>query len=125
MMAEIRGMKELKDGFKELGQRMEANAVTAVVLGANAYKNDVQAGSPYKTGTLRRSIHVSDPETKGNQVIAFVGTDLPYAARQEYGFADTDSRGRVYNQAARPYFRPPLDQNKDKYISIIKGALLR
>lgn len=125
MAGEIRGMKELKGAFTELGQRMQANAMTAVTLGANAYKNDVQAGAPYKTGTLRRSIHVEPPEQKGGQVIALVGTDLPYARRLEYGFADTDSRGRTFNQPARPYFRPPLDQNKDKYISIIKGALMR
>jgi len=124
-MAEIRGMKELKDGFKDLQQRMEANARSAVILGANAYKSDVQKGAPYKTGTLRRSIHVSDPEGSGMQVVAYVGTDLPYAARLEFGFADKDSRGRVYNQTARPYFRPPLDQNKDKYIQIIKTGLLR
>jgi len=125
MASEIRGMKELKDGFKELQQRMESNAVTAVTLGANAYKNDVQAGAPYKTGTLRRSIHVEPPEQKDGQVIALVGTDLPYSRRLEYGFADTDKLGRTYNQPPRPYFRPPLDQNKDKYIQIIKGALMR
>ena len=115
-MVEIRGMKELKDGFKQLEQRMSVNARSAVILGATAYKGDVQKISPYLTGTLRRSIHVSDPEGSGTQVIAYVGTDLPYARRLEYGFG---------NQAARPYFRPPLDENRAKYIKIIKDAMFR
>jgi HK97 gp10 family phage protein len=124
-MPEIRGLRELRAAFGELGERFEANAITAVSLGANAYKNDVQAGAPYKTGTLRRSIHAEPPEKEGTQVIALVGTDLPYARRLEYGFADKDKLGRTYNQPARPYFRPPLDQNKDKYLNIIKGGLFR
>jgi len=117
-------MQELKGGFRDFQQQIESNARNAVILGANAYKNDVQAGAPYLTGTLRRSIHVSDPD-RGTEVVAYVGTDLEYARRLEYGFIGSDALGRVFNQTARPYFRPPLEQNKDRYIQIIKGALMR
>lgn len=124
-MAEIKGMSELKAAFKELGPRFGKNAVVGVTLAAQSYKNDVQAGSPYKTGTLRRSIHATPPEDSGGAVVVYVGTDLPYARRLEYGFADTDSRGRTFNQPARPYFRPPLDQNRDKYLKIMTEQLTR
>jgi len=124
-MAEIRGMKELKEAFKNLNIQFGKNADTAVVLGGLSYIADVKKICPYKTGTLRRSIHVQPPEHKGGVVVAYAGTDLKYARRLEYGFADKDSRGRVYNQAARPYFRPPLDTNREKYINVIRKAMFR
>ncbi len=71
-------------------------------------QNDAKRRAPYLTGTLRRSIHMED---KGSHAVA-VGTDVPYARRQEFGFAGTDSRGRTYHQSARPYLRPALDENK-------------
>jgi len=138
-MVEIRGMKELKDGFKQLEQRMSVNARSAVILGAEAYMSDVRAGAPRKTTTLIRSIHVSDPTGSGMQVIAYVGTDLEYAKIHEYGgiikaknapyltFQTKDGSWHRVKQVqipARPYFRPPL-KNRDKYIKIITDAMMR
>jgi phage gpG-like protein len=40
-----------------------------------------------------------------------VGTSLVYAARLEFGFVGADSKGRVINQAARPYMRDSLNNN--------------
>lgn len=57
-----------------------------------------------KTGRLKASIHV---DLVGIALfMAEVGTDLPYAKRLEFGFMDTDSLGRRYNQAPRPYLLP-------------------
>jgi HK97 gp10 family phage protein len=120
-MSEIKGMAELKKAFGDLGKMAEKNQSTALKLAANEYKNDVQEGAPYKTGTLRRSIHV-EPVTSSKML---VGTDLPYARRLEYGFIGPDKLGRVYNQAPRPYFRPPLDTNWQKYQKIYLEALGR
>jgi HK97 gp10 family phage protein len=120
-MVEIKGMKELKKAFDDLEKLAEKNQKTALKLTAQEYANDVKAGAPYDTGTLRRSIHVQMVDFKS----ALVGTDLPYARRLEYGFADKDKLGRVYNQSARPYFRPPLDQNWQKYQKTYLEALGR
>jgi len=118
-MVEIKGMRELKKALSDAAKNAEKKQETALKLVAQEYSNDVKAGSPYRTGTLRRSIHVE----KESSTKMLVGTDLPYARRLEYGFADKDKLGRVYNQAARPYFRPPLDTNKEKYRDIYAGAL--
>jgi HK97 gp10 family phage protein len=126
-MTEIKGMKELKKAFGDLATKAERNQEIALKLAANEYKNDVQAGAPYDTGTLRRSIHVEPTsgiikDSQGRSYVV-VGTDVVYARRQEYGFADKDKLGRVYNQPAHPYFRPPLDTNFDKYQKIYLTAM--
>lgn len=119
-MASKTGIPELQKAFLNLSKEVEKKQKTAVKLVANEYKNDVQQIAPYKTGTLRRSIHVEMQDD-----VALVGTNLEYARRLEYGFADTDPKGRVYNQSAQPYFRPPLDQNQKKYNEIFKEALFK
>ena len=82
-------------------------------------QNDAKRRAPYLTGTLRRSIHMED---SGTNAVA-VGTDVPYARRIEYGFAGTDKRGRTYHQAAQPYLRPALDENKREIRQEFANAL--
>ena len=138
-MVEIRGMKELKDGFKQLEQRMSVNARSAVILGAEAYQRDVRAGAPRKTTSLIRSINVSNPSVSGTQVVAHVGSNLEYAKIHEFGgiikaknapyltFQTKDGSWHRVTQVqipARPYFRPPL-KNRAKYIKIITDAMMR
>lgn len=118
-MVEIKGMAELRKAFDDLAKQTEKNKETALKLTAQEYSNDVKAIAPYDTGTLRRSIHV-EPVSSSKML---VGTDLPYARRLEYGFAKKDKLGRLYNQAPRPYFRPPLDANQEKYKKIYLEAL--
>ena len=99
----------------------------ALVAGALVIQNDAKRRAPYKTGTLRRSIHVGGhkdqapgsegapdvpgPKIYGRDAEVTVGTNLEYAARQEYGFNDTDRIGRRYRQPARPFMRPAADEN--------------
>ena len=121
MAVGLSGMADLQKAFKDLASLAERNNAIAIKLVANQYKNDVQAGAPYLTGTLRRSIHVE----MINSSSALVGTDLPYAKRQEYGFMDKDKRGRVYHQKAHPYFRPPMENNQETYKKMYLEALGR
>ncbi len=82
--------------------------------------NDAKRRAPYITGTLRRSIRV---EVREHGVVV-VGSEVPYARRIEYGFIGKDSRGRNYHQAAQPYLRPAMDENKDEVReTIIAGVL--
>ena len=121
MAVGLSGMADLQKAFKDLASLAERNNAIAIKLVANQYKNDVQAGAPYLTGTLRRSIHVEMVDSS----LALVGTDLPYAKRQEYGFMDKDKRGRVYHQKAHPYFRPPMENNQETYKKMYLEALGR
>ena len=118
-MAEtIKGLAALLKAFGAFGEEMDKGVTTAVKLTANEYKSAVQKLAPYKTGTYRRSIHVEMSDK-----VALVGTNLPYAKRLEYGFAQKDSLGRTYGQNAQPHFRPPLDEDIEKYKKIFKEAL--
>lgn len=112
----------------------------ALVAGALIIQNDAKRRAPYKTGTLRRSIHIGghkskapgsedapdvpDPKISKGDAQVTVGTNLEYAARQEYGFDDTDSLERRYNQPARPYLRPAADENKQAVEREVNEAIL-
>lgn len=100
-------------------QRNEKNAVR---LAANEYKNDVKEVIQYKTGTLRRSVHV-ELSTEGLHPVAIVGTDVKYARRLELGFMDTDSLGRVYHQPPHPRWRPVFDNGLPRYRDVMIAAL--
>jgi len=63
---------------------------------------------------LRPSITHSDPIEQGDQIIVKVGSNVVYAARLEYGYAQTDAAGRTVNQKARPYLRPSLAENQNE-----------
>lgn len=121
MAGGVTGMADLKRAFHDLATMAERNQEIALKLVANQYKTDVQKLAPYDTGTLRRSIHVE----MINSSSALVGTDLPYARRQEYGFMDKDKLGRTYHQPAHPYFRPPLENDWQKYRMMYLEAMNR
>lgn len=80
-------------------------------------------GEPPKlrTGELFRSI-THETGIIGTDVVGRVGTNLEYAARLEYGFVGTDSRGRNINQGARPFLRPPLKLFAGTILSLIAGG---
>jgi len=99
--------------FIKMGLGSEA-AKLALKDVALAYQSDVQHEAPVDTGQYRSGIYT--------QAVAdgyVVGSSAPQAARLEFGFADTDSLGRKYNQPAQPHWRPPLDNNKEEYRMII------
>lgn len=133
-MAEtIRGMSNLKRAFKDLAKQGERNKPTALKIVGQEYANDVKAKIPYKSGTLRRSVHV-EPVSE-NTVL--VGTDLVYARQKEYGGVIKAKNApylvfqidgqwvqvkQVY-QAPQPAFRPAMDENWKKYQRMYLEAL--
>lgn len=117
-------LAKMSRDIQKIGANVKKNEAAVVKLAANEYKNDVQAIIQYKTGTLRRSVHV-EMTSEGLRQVALIGTDAPYARRLELGFVDKDSLGRVYNQAPQPRWRPAWDNNLAKYERMIKGAFNR
>lgn len=107
--------KALRALRESLGDRA---IVTVLLAAAQPIRNAAIPKAPYVTGTLRRSIRTE--EEAGS---VRVGTDVPYAARIEYGFVGKDSRGREYNQAPNPYLRPAVDETKEEQLSEAKTAL--
>lgn len=105
---EVRGVKNLSKKLKKLGAAVDGEKLEmAAVAGGLILQNGMKQRAPRLTSTLRRSIHiggheneapdfsssaegrgpqrVSKPERKKGRVKIFVGTDLVYAAIQEYG----------------------------------------
>lgn len=70
------------------------------------------------TGRLRQSI-AFEVTVEPNAVVGRVGTNVVYARRLELGFVGTDALGRTINQAARPYLRPSLAENREEIMRML------
>ena len=118
----------------------DVHAMTSAMQDAcNLVEGAAKDKAPKDTGALRRSI-TSKVEVTGNSIEGIVFTPLEYAPYVEYGtglFAENgngrktpwvymDDKGNYHytrGQHPQPYMRPALEENKDKIINIIKGAL--
>jgi len=107
----VDGLKQLQSKFKSLDGELQKALSDAVSAGAAVVERDAKIRVAVDTGNLRRSIKELKKIESSGKVESQVGSDMEYAARIEFGFADTDSRGRTYHQAAQPYLRPALDEN--------------
>ena len=117
-------VNRMSKDVQRIGENVKKNEGAIAKLQANEYKNDVQEIIHYRTGTLRRSVHVVVVQ-EGTRTVAYVGTDQPQARRLEKGFVGRDSLGRLYNQAPQPRWRPAFDRNLAKYERMAKGLFNR
>lgn len=119
---EIKGLEELKNKFQALDIEMgrlikEATAAGAAVVVREAAINSRKGGDEFPhriTGNLMRSITIIRKKETPGRVEIQAGSAMDYACRLEYGFNDTDKRGRRYHQRPRPFLRPALDEHKDE-----------
>lgn len=132
------------EGLDKIIEKIEdfddVHAMTSAMQDAcNIVESAAKDKAPKDTGALRRSI-TSKVEVTGNSIDGIVFTPLEYAPYQEYGtglFSENgngrktpwvymDDKGNYHytrGQHPQPYMRPALQENKDKIINIIKGAL--
>lgn len=126
---ELLNGKQLAEKFRESSKRAQGKLEKSLLASGHLVEADVKksfvaspsppGGPPgVLTGTLKRSI-----ATRLMPMNVQVGTNVIYARRLEFGFTGTDSRGRSYNQAARPYLYPALRRNKAEIIKIISKGL--
>ena len=134
---DISCLSRMSKDIQKIGENVKKNERVAVKLAGNEYKNDVQPLLQYKSGTLRRSVHVEPSEENGHP-IALVGTDVIYAKQREYGGIIKAKNGpylrfktydgnwvttkQVY-QPPHPAWRPAWDNNLPKYRDIMMAAL--
>lgn len=129
----VRGSESLERKFRQLSEAAQGKMLErALVAGGLIVQNAAKQAAPFRTGNLRRSIHIGghddlatdrqgitdrtnaqvpDPEIGRTDAAIYIGTDVVYARRLEYGFTGRDARGRAFNQTARPYLRPAIDEN--------------
>jgi|GEM_PF-1081220 len=146
MRLEIKGLPELLKKLQQLGGDVENAVAASLMASALQVAGDAKRRSPVKTGNLMRSITatgaqdgpITDTEgmlpeqsvaslttniKKGGKADAYIGTNVCYAKRMEFGFKGPDKLGRIYDQGPRPYLRPALDENKDKIERIFRSGL--
>ena len=133
------------EGLDKIIEKIEdfddVHAMTSAMQDAcNIVESAAIDKAPRKTGALRRSIK-SKVELTGNSIEGIVYSPLEYAPYQEFGtglFAE-NGNGRktgwayedektgeiIFTRGNRPhpFLRPAVNENKDKIINIIKGAL--
>lgn len=116
-------------GAEWTGQALEDGLAAGAMLVVNDAKRIVHK----VTGTLSRSLHVGGhtelardfagsqgySDVGGNRHDAltaeiYAGTNLVYAAREEFGFFGADKLGRVYSFSGHPYLRPAFDLNAER-----------
>jgi len=123
----VAGLAKFKANLNKLDKGTRGKLLEkATLAGALLVNNAAKVKAPYKTGTLRRSIHVgghvgkSAPdfapndvagtysdvggkEIKPHSVTLLVGTNVEYAVHQEYGTS---------KMTGQPFLRPALAENE-------------
>jgi hypothetical protein len=142
----IVGLKDLSRKFGKLSDIGRGQVLfRAGVVGMLVIINEAKRLAAYKTGTLRRSLHVGGaagetPDFQGGldsgysdlgqgevgtkTAEVFGGTDVPYGRRIEMGFEDSDSLGRSFHQKARPFLRPAFDTKINEAIEAMRRAFV-
>jgi hypothetical protein len=101
----VAGDSELQAALDALMGRLNLASKAIVVKGALAMQTAGMGKTRVVSGTLRRSWHTEEIGA-GAIYSARVGPTAIYARRIELGFRGTDSIGRHYNQAPKPYVKP-------------------
>lgn len=81
---------------------------------------NIQTGAPDDDGTYRASWSLRTTDDG-----AEVSTDAEQAARLEFGYFGTDSKGRAYKQDEQPHVRPAVAAVKPtkRVVEAVKDAL--
>lgn len=109
----------------------------ALHAGAQEILNSAVEKAPYLTGTLRRSLHSETEEKSANRVSVLAGTDLEYAAMQEFGGEIVPKNAKMLafevegklvfakrvTIPARPYLRPAFDEQKGEAVKVFRLAV--
>lgn len=146
---EVKGIKGLSKKLKQMGVDVQKQTEQALVAGGLIIQNGAKLRAPKKTRTLSRSIHIGghedqapdfndggdrstnrvpQPERSKGRVKIFIGTDLIYAAIQEFGGEITPKRAKFLRFKidgefvmtkrvrihAKPYMRPTFDEDGDE-----------
>ena len=130
------------EGDKAVNKRLKSHAEkvtqkTKIAFRAGSFKiiNEAAENVPVVTGNLKRSIHAEVEEEK-NEIVAYIGTDVDYAAAVEYGTPPYKINSPVFIRnvgwryikthpglPARPYLRPAFDQKKDEAVKEVTEVL--
>lgn len=135
---QVINLEEFKGQLVALGEKVRGqNLVTALKAGALLVQNAAKEKCPARTRTLSRSIHIEVASSEGDNVEVDIGTDVVYAAIQEFGGVITPKRAKMLHWTeggldifahmvtipAHPYLRPAMDENKDAIQAEVAATL--
>lgn len=106
----IEGLQEATARLRSGNEQLKQWLGDALYRATTLVKNAAQPLAPYKTGTLRRSIH-NRVESNVTGIVYQNADEAIYGRRIEYGFQGPDKLGRVYNQKPRPFMAPALENS--------------
>jgi HK97 gp10 family phage protein len=93
--SKVIGMPDLQKAFDRLEENVAGdNLETAAQAGALIIRNAGSENAPKRTRTLSRSIHIETLVKQPKYVEMGIGTDLDYAAIQEFGGTITPKKGK-------------------------------
>ena len=139
MSAQLKGLQEALQALNRLDNAFAGKALeTAALSGILPIQNAAKQNAPYRTGTLRRSIHEEVMERGDRRVVVSTGTDVVYAPIHEFGGVITPKTARALffeidgqfvmtqrvDMPARPYMRPAFDNKKGAAEREVGQALL-
>ena len=132
------GLDKIIDKIEDFDDVREMTS--AMQDACNIVESAAKDKAPKDTGALRRSI-TSKVEVTGNSIEGIVYSPLEYAPYQEFGtglfaengngrktgwaYEDEKTGETIFTRGNRPhpFLRPAVNENKDKIINMIKGAL--
>jgi len=136
--AAVLNLDRLERKLKHLAALARADVLeNALTAGALEIENAAKEKAPYLTGTLRRSLHTETDEKSDRRVSVLVGTDLEYAAMQEFGGVVTPKTAKmlavevegkmVFAKSvtipAHPYLRPAFDEQRGAAVDVFRQAI--
>ena len=135
LVIEVIGEEEVQRALQDAANRLSgAQLEAALVSGAQVLVNGAKERAPVLTGTLRRSIHIL---AQSSHEVS-VGTNLVYAAMQEFGgdvvpvngtYLRFEIGGEVIftrgpvHIPAHPYMRPTFEADRDKAVREVADAV--
>ena len=117
--------QEFLKGFPDKFKEQYRKGLVKSVLYAEAFAKKSFGRSPSSpfnppgviSGHLRRSVQ-GGVEKRGDDFIGYLGSNVKYARPLELGYEPR-------NLQERPFIRPALENNIDKFMKIITNELLR
>ena len=105
--------QDLANNFAKYGNRILAAAQRGITKAAIKITGDAKTLSPVDTGLLRKSLFYRVTR-ESRQVLGVVGTNVEYAAFQEFGTSRMEPQ---------PYMKPALDQNKENTVNLVRNEI--
>ena len=128
------GLGEFKAQLKRISGSVRGDMLAvAGIEGVQLMVNPAKAKAPKRTGNLKRSITTEVLTQTDNYAEVAIGTNLEYAAIQEFGGIIAADKAKVFGRPLgreirippHPYLRPAWDEYIDKAITEIKKSLVK